>query len=245
MELTKQQDKVFRKIKAFMDSDASVFILRGYAGTGKTTMVKIVADYLTQYRDVRLMAPTGRAARVLAKKTGHSAFTIHKAIYGKVSVKSKKKEDIADSEFQFVFPIIQNDHGGNIVTIVDEASMVCSRTIEQELYVFGTNNLLEDLMTFVRPSFGGKIIFVGDPAQLPPVGESVSNALRKEYFEERKLKVMEEELTEVLRQKGDSIILKNAMMIRYLLNKEKRNSLVFEEKENDVETVPPGEFLNK
>ena len=245
MELTKQQEKVFRQIKAFMDSDASVFILCGYAGTGKTTMVKIVADYLTQYRDVRLMAPTGRAARVLAEKTRHTASTIHKAIYGKVSVKSKKKVDIADSEFQFVFPIIQNDHGGNIVTIVDEASMVCSRTIEHELFVFGTNNLLEDLMTFVRPSFGGKIIFVGDPAQLPPVGESVSNALRREYFEERNLIVMEEELTEVLRQKGDSIILKNAMMIRDLLNKEKRNCLVFEEKENDVEVVPSGDFLNK
>lgn len=245
MELTKQQEKVFRQIKSFMDSDASVFILCGYAGTGKTTMVKIVADYLTQYRDVRLMAPTGRAARVLAEKTRHTASTIHKAIYGKVSVKSKKKVDIADSEFQFVFPIIQNDHCGNIVTIVDEASMVCSRTIEHELFVFGTNNLLEDLMTFVRPSFGGKIIFVGDPAQLPPVGESVSNALRREYFEERNLIVMEEELTEVLRQKGDSIILKNAMMIRDLLNKEKRNCLVFEEKENDVEVVPSGDFLNK
>lgn len=245
MELTEQQQNVFNKIKEFMNSDASVFILRGYAGTGKTTMVKIIADDLSKNHDVKLMAPTGRAARVLAEKTGHIATTIHKAIYGKASVKSKKQEDIANSEFQFVFPIIQNDRYGSIVTIVDEASMVCSRTIEHELFVFGTNNLLEDLMTFVRPSFGGKIIFVGDPAQLPPVGESVSNALRKEYFEERKLKVIQEELTEVLRQDGDSIILKNAMMIRDLLKKEKRNCLVFEERENDVEVVPSGDFLNK
>jgi hypothetical protein len=245
MQLTPQQNRVLERIKTFMVSDASVFILRGYAGTGKTTMVKVIADYLAQSRDVVLMAPTGRAARVLTAKTGREAVTIHKAIYGKVCVESKKVKDVADSEFKFIFPIIQNDHGGNIVSIVDEASMVCSRKIEHELFVFGTDNLLEDLMTYVRPSFGGKVIFVGDPAQLPPVGESVSNALRAEYFEERKLKVMEEELTEVLRQKGDSVILKNAMMIRDLLNKEKRNCLVFEEKENDVETIPSGDFLNK
>ena len=245
MELTQQQSNVLERIKAFMDSDASVFILRGYAGTGKTTMVKVIADYLAQSRDVILMAPTGRAARVLAAKTGREAVTIHKAIYEKACVVSKNVKDIAESEFKFVFPVHKNEKEGNVVAIVDEASMVCSRKIEHELYVFGTDNLMEDLLSYVRPNFGGKVIFVGDPAQLPPVGEPVSNALRTEYFEERKLKVMEEELTEVLRQKGDSIILKNAMMIRDLLKKEKRNCLVLEEKENDVETVPSGDFLNK
>lgn len=245
MELIDQQKKVFERMKAFMVSDASVFILRGYAGTGKTTMVKVIADYLAQSRDVKLMAPTGRAARVLAAKTGREAVTIHKAIYEKACVVSKNVKDIAESEFKFVFPVHKNEKEGNVVAIVDEASMVCSRKIEHELFVFGTDNLMEDLLSFVRPDFGGKVIFVGDPAQLPPVGEPVSNALKAGYFEERNLKVMEEELTEVLRQKDDSIILKNAMMIRDLLKKEKRNSLVFEEKENDVETVPSGDFLNK
>ncbi|MBR6032710.1 MAG: AAA family ATPase [Bacteroidaceae bacterium] len=245
MELTEQQNKVFDQIKAFMDSDASVFILRGYAGTGKTTMVKVIADYLAQSREVVLMAPTGRAARVLAQKTRHKASTIHKAIYSKDCVASKNVKDIAESEFKFVFSICKDEYGGNIVAIVDEASMVCSRRIEHELYVFGTDNLLEDLLEYVRPSYGGKVIFVGDPAQLPPVGESSSNALRADYFKERGLKVVEEELTEVLRQKGDSVILKNAMMIRDILEKEKRNCLVFEEKENEVETIPPGDFLNR
>ena len=228
-----------------MDSDASVFILRGYAGTGKTTMVRVIAEYLAQSRDVLLMAPTGRAARVLTAKTRREAVTIHKAIYGKACVVSKNVKDVADSEFKFVFPVLKYNHGGNVVAIVDESSMVCSRKTEHELFVFGTDNLLEDLLEFVRPAFGGKVIFVGDPAQLPPVGESESNALKAEYFQTRGLKVMEEELTEVLRQKGDSIILKNAMVIRDLLKKEKRNSLVFEEKEDDVETVPSGDFLNK
>ena len=245
MELTRQQNRVFERIKTFMDSDASVFILRGYAGTGKTTMVKVIADYLAQNRAVYLMAPTGRAARVLTTKTDRLAVTIHKAIYEKACVVSKNVKDVAESEFKFVFPVRNNEYGGKTVTIVDEASMVCSRKIEHELFVFGTDNLMEDLLDFVRPDFGGKVIFVGDPAQLPPVGENVSNALNASYFEERGLKVVEAELTEVLRQKGDSVILKNAMMIRDLLKMEKRNCLVFEEKENDVETVSPDEFLNR
>ena len=245
LELTSQQNKVFEKIIAFLNSDASVFILRGYAGTGKTTMVKVIADYIEQSRHLVMMAPTGRAARVLAMKTGHTAVTIHKAIYTKAHVEPKKVKDVAESEFKFVFPINQSENGGNIVAIVDEASMVCSRKIEQELFVYGTDNLMEDLLTFVRPNFGGKVIFVGDPAQLPPVGEPVSNALRAEYFQEKGLKVIEAELTEVLRQKDDSVILKNAMMIRNLLKKEKRNQLVFEEQKDDVETVPSEQFLDK
>ena len=245
MELTTQQNIVFEQIKAFLNSDASVFILRGYAGTGKTTMVKVIADYIEQTRQLVMMAPTGRAARVLAMKTGHTATTIHKAIYSKAHVEPKKVKNIAESEFKFVFSINNSENGGNIVAIVDEASMVCSRKIEHELFMFGTDNLMEDLLTFVRPNFGGKVIFVGDPAQLPPVGESVSNALRAEYFKEKGLKVIEAELTEVLRQKNDSVILKNAMMIRDLLKKDKRNQLVFEEQKDDVEMVPSEQFLDR
>lgn len=245
MELTKQQNEVFKKIKAFMESDASVFILRGYAGTGKTTMVKVVADYIAQSRDTYLMAPTGRAARVLSQKTKRMATTIHKAIYEGTCLVSKGTNDIAETEFKLVFPIRTSKQDGKNVVIVDEASMLCSRKIKHELYKFGSDNLMEDLLTFIRPGFGGKVVFVGDPAQLPPVGESVSNALRAEYFQKQGLKVMEAELTEVLRQKDDSIILKNAMMIRDLLKKDKRNSLVFEEKKDDVETISANCFLEK
>ena len=243
MELTQQQNSVFEKIKAFMKSDASVFILRGYAGTGKTTMVKVIADYIKQTRNVMLMAPTGRAAKVLSVRTGEKACTIHKAIYGGVDVVTKKVKDLAESECKFVFPIVKNE--GKPVCIVDEASMVCSRKIEQELFSFGTDNLMDDLLTFVRPSFGGKVIFVGDPAQLPPVGENESNALNTEFFKEKGLKVVDAELTVVLRQEGDSTILKNAMMIRDLLKKYKRNRLVFEERKEDVETLKPENFLEK
>lgn len=241
--LTTQQQQVLAKIKIFMESDASVFILRGYAGTGKTTMIKQIVDYVLQDRDVELMAPTGRAARVLQTKTGHLAKTVHKTIYSSAALLAKEVQDVAESEFKLCFPIKMTD--GNIVAIVDEASMLCSLKRAQEIFVFGTDNLMDDLLTYVRPSFGGKVIFVGDPMQLPPIGESVSNALNADFFEQKGLKVMQAELTEVLRQTGDSVILKNAMQIRNLLKKEKRNRLVFEKKKGDMESLPSGELLKK
>lgn len=241
--LTTQQQQVLAKIKIFMESDASVFILRGYAGTGKTTMIKQIVDYVLQDRDVELMAPTGRAARVLQTKTGHLAKTVHKTIYSSAALLAKEVQDVAESEFKLCFPIKITD--GNIVAIVDEASMLCSLKRAQEIFVFGTDNLMDDLLTYVPPSFGGKVIFVGDPMQLPPIGESVSNALNADFFEQKGLKVMQAELTEVLRQTGDSVILKNAMQIRNLLKKEKRNRLVFEKKKGDMESLPSGELLKK
>lgn len=241
--LTPQQQQVLDSVKVFLDSDASVFILRGYAGTGKTTMVKHIADYISQNKRLYLMAPTGRAARVLDKKTGYDATTIHKAIYSGCGIRAKQVKDVADSEFKLHFPIALTD--GNLVAIVDEASMLCSRTVEQELYEFGTDNLMDDLLTFIRPSFGGKVIFVGDPAQLPPVGESISQALNADFFADRGLKVMQAELREVLRQTGDSVILKNAMQIRNLLESEICNNLVFDEKKDDVVSLPAHELLDK
>ena len=245
MALTDQQQQVLNKIVKFIESDASVFILHGYAGTGKTTMIKHIADYVSQSpKCFFLMAPTGRASRVLGMKSGYPASTIHHAIYDSAALESKEYRDIAESEFKLCFPI-KIITESPIVAIVDEASMLCSLTNEQELFKFGTNNLMNDLLTFVRPSYGGKVIFVGDPAQLPPVGEVISNALNDDFFEKKGLKVMQAELTEILRQAGDSVILKNAMQIRNLLKQEKRNRLIFEEKNGDVESLPSGKILEK
>lgn len=244
MVLTLQQQQVLDKIKEFMVNDASVFILCGYAGTGKTTMIKHIIDFISQYIEkVELMAPTGRAARVLYSKTGYLATTIHKAIYAFTISEIETVNDIADAEIKLHFSIRINNR--KCVAIVDEASMLCSHKSTQEMFSFGTNNLMDDLLTFVRPSFGGKVIFVGDPMQLPPVGENISNALNADFFIQKGLKVMQAELTEVLRQTGDSVILKNAMQIRNIFRKEKRNRLVFEEKKNDVESLPSGELLKK
>lgn len=244
MTLTNQQQQVLTQIKEFMKNDSSVFILRGCAGTGKTTMVKQIATYVSTLKnEVFLMAPTGRAARVLQEKTGFKATTIHKGIYESASIKTETGKDIADLKFKYHFPI-KGKHK-QAVTIIDEASMLSSRTQELELFEFGTDNLMDDLLTFVRPNSGGKIIFVGDPFQLPPVGDSVSQALNADFFKAKGLKVEEAELTEVLRQGKDSLILKNATLIRELLKKDMRNQLVFEEKEAEVESLSPGTLLPK
>lgn len=245
MKLTEQQQQVFDQLQAFMKSDASVFILQGYAGTGKTTMIKQIADYVRQSHLLYLMAPTGRAAQVLSKKTGYTASTIHKAIYNFDDIQIKKEvKDIADTDFKFIFPISLVKEG-DIVVIVDEASMLSSKNSKNELFQFGTDNLMNDLLTFVRPSFGGKVIFVGDPAQLPPVDEPESQALKASFFEDKGYRVMQATLTEVIRQDKDSTILKNSMQIRNLLNVEKRNRLVFEEKDGEVESLPIDEMLGK
>lgn len=243
--LTDKQNEAFNKVKDFLNGDASVFILKGYAGTGKTTLLKEIVRYIatTLHRQPELMAPTGRAARVLSEKTGYNATTIHRAIYDMSRFESKKVKDVAETEFKVIFQIRQNDVP--VIAIVDEASMVSHNKSVHELFQFGTDILLDDLLTYVRPSFCGKVIFVGDPAQLPPVGDNHSYALDEMYFKKMNLKVMSTELTQVLRQGEGSMILKNAMQVRDLLNAEKRNCLVVREKPGEVERIDSGDLIDK
>lgn len=243
MKLTKQQQSVMDRILSFLESDASVFVLKGYAGTGKTTMVKEIVEKVqdASQRNTLLMAPTGRAARVLQEKTGYSASTIHRAIYEKGRIESKRVGDLQATELRVHFDVARAPRQS--LVIVDEASMLSSKTNRQDIYEFGTDNLMNDLLTFARPIEGGKILFVGDPAQLPPVGDKDSMALSVAYFEELGLKVETAELTEVLRQKGESLILKNAMQIRQLLQEERPNRLVFDERKGEVETLAPESLL--
>lgn len=244
IKLTKDQQKVLDSIKNFLGSDVPIFILKGYAGTGKTTMVRQIANYIVNNYNgtLKLMAPTGRAARVLAKKTGMDAATIHKNIYDTDHYEIKEVTDLADSEFKVVFGIRHPDD--SVIAIVDEASMVSSKETKHELFQFGTGVLLNDLLTYVRPSFGGKVIFVGDPAQLPPVGDNHSYALDESFFAKEGLKCKSETLTEVLRQGGNSTILKDAMQVRNLLKSNKRNRLAFEEKTGEVESLQPSEVVD-
>lgn len=244
MILTAHQSLVIEKIKHFLNNPtAQIFILRGYAGTGKTTLIKTMLTLL-QAEDYacHLMAPTGRAARILSTKTGVEATTIHKGIYELEALDSNNSEDKADLKIKWKFPIKQYLAHRSVV-IVDEASMVSAKKHEQELFQFGTDVLLDDLLTFARPHEGGKLILVGDPAQLPPVGENVSQALTSDYFLQRSLTVTEADLTEVLRQGSESIILKNAMMLRDVLQSQQRNHLVFEEKPGEVEVLPSQSLL--
>lgn len=246
MVLTKQQQGVLDSIKEFLNSDVSVFILKGYAGTGKTTMISHIIEEVVKLDMMPLlMAPTGRAARVLSSKTKREANTIHRCIYELDTIETKEDSD----DIRYIFPLkdVENaarDH----ICIVDESSMIGTREVHNELFEFGTGSLLNDLLTFVAPHRGGKVIFIGDPMQLPPVGDNTSNALNEQFFIGNKIKVMVGELTDVVRQNEDSAILGNAMKIRTLLETTQRNNLVFDRKENEVVDIEgykmPKQLLN-
>ena len=232
MTLTSQQQQVLDDIKTFLDSDVSVFILKGYAGTGKTTMIRTIIEEIKN-REKRpiLMAPTGRAARVLESKNSWEANTIHRCIYELDTIETKEGSD----DIRFIFPLKnKEDEANDHICIVDESSMIGTREVQNELFEFGTGSLLNDLLTYVAPNRGGKIIFVGDPMQLPPVGDNVSNALDEKYFESIGLKAMVSELTDVVRQGAGSAILSNAMKVRALIESQQKNNLVFDRQENEV-----------
>lgn len=177
------------------------------------------------------MAPTGRAARVLESKNSWEANTIHRCIYELDTIETKEGSD----DIRFIFPLKnKEDEANDHICIVDESSMIGTREVQNELFEFGTGSLLNDLLTYVAPNRGGKIIFVGDPMQLPPVGDNVSNALDEKYFESIGLKAMVSELTDVVRQGAGSAILSNAMKVRALIESQQKNNLVFDRQENEV-----------
>lgn len=229
--LTARQEYAMDMIKEFVaDKDAQIFILKGYAGTGKTTLIGSIVDYLfAQSSRIQLMAPTGRAAKVLRSKLpDYEASTIHKGIY----LFSHIRIDESEGMLKYIFPLRSNSDRG--IYIVDEASMVSSRKSDNEIYQFGTGVLIDDLLSYARVNFGGKIIFVGDPMQLPPVGDNCSVALSEAYFGRLGMKVYSYELTDIVRQGKDSRILSNATMIREMIRKKERNRLVLERKEGEV-----------
>ncbi len=233
MKLTIEQQSALEAIRQFIKSDNQVFILHGYAGTGKTTLLAhVIHEVKAGGYDLHLMAPTGRAAHILHKKTGFPASTIHRGIYNfdKLEV-IINDEDIAKSDFKFHYPISNIDEIAPI-TIVDEGSMIGNRYNEGELWSFGTNHLLNDLITFAKLDKKGKLIIVGDPAQLPPVKESYSLALSSVYFEQLGFKVCTAQLTEVLRQTEDSALMQNAIELRSHIDDEHHNQLQITEGNN-------------
>lgn len=138
LSLSPDQQAALESIQDFLKSDSHVFILKGYAGTGKTTILKGIIDYLNQQKkQVQVMAPTGRAAKVLRDKTGIGQ-TIHKTIYNFKELKTTEDEgDDAGSSFHYYFPIHQIQDNETIL-IIDEASMISSKESNHELFTFGT-----------------------------------------------------------------------------------------------------------
>ncbi|MFT3753875.1 MAG: AAA family ATPase [Paludibacter sp.] len=207
-EPTEQQTQLIQELGVFLMSvdNEKAFLLRGYAGTGKTSVVSALVRALNELKQKTvLLAPTGRAAKVIAGYSGFPAFTIHKKIYRQKSM----------SEFRF--QLADNLHTHTLF-IVDEASMISNIGTES---TFGTGRLLDDLVEFVYSSDGCSLLILGDTAQLPPVMQPHSPALERDKLQGYGLKVHEFTLTHVVRQALESGILHNATLLRQQLVEER------------------------
>lgn len=201
------QAAAMKKLVDFTFGDAanSVYILSGYAGTGKTTLLGAYVKALGAIKTKTvLIAPTGRAAKVLSSRSQRQALTIHKRIY--------RKETVAGGGVQLA---LAPNLSKNTMFIVDEASMIGDYTMNADGSVSG-RNLLQDLINYVFMGDCNKLIFVGDEGQLPPVGSDFSPALNKEYLQNYypQLAIEHSQLKKVLRQAEDSDILLNATLLR-------------------------------
>ena len=201
---TEEQENSLEKISEFILSgnDRKVFVLCGYAGTGKTSLVAALVKTMVQLeRKVVLLAPTGRAAKVFSSYSGMSAYTIHKRIY-------RQKSIMEGSAFS-----LMDNRAVNTLFIVDEASMIANEGVSN----FGSGALLDDLVEFVYSGRGCSLLLLGDTAQLPPVGEELSPALSQQYLRSMFLDVQGVELTQVMRQLDGSGILQNATQLRRVI----------------------------
>jgi len=206
-EPTEQQAVLLDALGEFVMSTESekIFLLRGYAGTGKTSVVSALVRAMNALQQkTMLLAPTGRAAKVIAGYSGFPAFTIHKRIY--------RQKSMAEFRFQLADNLFNHT-----LFIVDEASMISNTGGDTE---FGSGRLLDDLIEFVYGGDGCSLLLLGDTAQLPPVMQPHSPALEKDKLAGYGLRVYDFTLTHVVRQALESGILHNATRLREMLNEE-------------------------
>ena len=232
---TSDQIEAIHQFSDFINDNTSskIFLLKGYAGTGKTTILSSIINNLWKIKKSGvLMAPTGRAAKVLSNYTNTEANTIHKKIY------FPKKNSSGNIDF-----VLQANKSKNTIFIVDEASMISSKSQNKKL--FDTTSLLSDLIQFVYSGYKCKIIFIGDTAQLPPVNSKLSPSLDPDYLEENYNKnVLSIELDEVVRQEVLSGILNNATILRESLIDEDFEEFKFNISDfNDIIRLQDGEDI--
>ena len=216
---TTKQNIVLHQLSEFIlnDTPNALYVLKGYAGTGKTTIVGTIVNNLWNVKkSAVLMAPTGRAAKVIANYSGKEAFTIHKKIY------FPKKEKGGGVSF-----VLQPNKHKNTIFIVDEASMIPDTPSDSKSFENGS--LLDDLMQYVYSGHHCKLLLIGDTAQLPPVKLDLSPALDENLLALHYNKeVTKMELDEVVRQEQDSGILANATVLREALSYGKNDAFKFD-----------------
>lgn len=232
---TEGQKELFAKLAEYIaDIHAhGVFIMGGYAGTGKTSAISALVKLLDELKiNTVLMAPTGRAAKVLSNYTGKSAFTIHKKIY--------RQESLADGIGYFKLGF---NNSRDTVFIVDEASMIANSSLEHS--VFKAGRLLDDLVAFVGSQPNCKLVLAGDNAQLPPIGLSQSPALDLQEMGIYGV-AGHVQLTEVVRQASESGILHNATLLRRNIEQRISRIPVFSvTKFPDVEAITGADLMEK
>jgi ATP-dependent exoDNAse (exonuclease V) alpha subunit len=227
---TKKQEILLKllSIFTFEPKKESLFLLKGYAGTGKTTIISSFVNTLKfAGKKSVLLAPTGRAAKVISVYSKKPAFTIHKKIY------FPKKQQNGGVSF-----VLQTNKHKNTIFIVDEASMIPDDNQQQQS--FDATSLLDDLISYVNEGEDCKLLFIGDTAQLPPVKLAISPALDAEILKNQYLKEVKEiELDEVMRQHENSGILFNATQLRNLIQREE-NPFQFHLKYPDIKRLEDG-----
>lgn len=240
VDATPCQDSLFKDIANFLCSDeGDIFVINGYAGTGKTTALSAVITVLRRLgvKSV-LLAPTGRAAKVLAQMSGRPASTVHKHIYRQKSV-----NDNGYGQFS-----LAPNKARHTLFVVDEASLIGVDDARQLQSLFGSGDLLSDLVNFVRAGEDCRLILLGDAAQLPPVGLEQSPALDRSFMDNFG-GVHYATLTSVVRQAGDSGILDNATCLRRLIENASPDD-AFDSLEmraspgGDVERIGGGELID-
>ncbi len=249
--LTNEQSGLVKKLDYFLDNNKDkIFLLKGYAGTGKTFITKGLTEYFRAIgRNYILAAPTGKAAKVISSKTRSEAYTIHKTIYSFKDIAEYLDDNINGTEtYKFYSRLAVNQCSVDTVYIIDEASMVSDIYQETEFFRFGSGFLLKDLLKFINLDHNDhskKIIFIGDNAQLPPVGMKSSPALDPEYLLNKyALNSSSYELTEVVRQKSESGVMHNSILLRKTLSSKVFNQLDIDLNFSDLEHIEYSDLIS-
>ena len=244
IDLTADQRDALAALEAFLLGNEQFFLLKGYAGAGKTFLLGLLAKYLSsQNRPFRLMAPTGRAAMILQQKTACNAATIHKSIYNYDDIEDREEKD-----FKIYFKLRQNNNSEGAIYIVDEASMLSDIYNEEDFLQFGSGFLLTDLIRYISPAHHrhSKIIFCGDNAQLPPIGMNFSPALNETYLQNKfGLKGLGKTLKNVVRQKQSSAILKTANQMHAQIDAKRFNEIHLETGTGEIKRFEAHDFFRE
>ncbi|XWW47044.1 AAA family ATPase [Fibrella sp. USSR17] len=249
--LTDDQLRAALAIEDFLAGNDHVFLLKGYAGTGKTTLLGGICRYVTTLqRGSVMMAPTGRAAKVMGDKSKLPASTIHKSIYSfhdLETVEIPDEDQEGKETFQFIYKLRNDADIVSQVFIIDEGSMVSDVYSESEFFRFGSGQVLKDLLRYSKAGQANirtQLIFIGDPAQLPPVGMAFSPALDADYFADTyKLTVRTVELEQVVRQGEQSGILALATKVRHCIKANRFNHFAITGNETDLQNLTGQEFM--